>query len=378
MPVVNVTINGKKIQAQMGQTIIQAARENGIEIPVLCDHPALPPEGACRLCLVEIERQRSLQPACTFPVTEGLVIHTHSPKVMEARKFTLELLVSDHPLDCMTCDATGNCLLQDLAYEYGVKGDRYAGLQHKYPIDDPNPFIQVDRNKCILCRRCVRACNFINGVEAISVFYRGFNAHIGFGPDSTMQDSPCEFCGSCVAVCPTAALYPKMSLGTGRPWQVKKVRTVCSYCGVGCQLELHVRDNKIVKVEGVWDGPANHGFTCVKGRFGYDYVNHPDRLTKPKVRRYLLEDGGPLRETDDGGNLIPSSVLRRSSEWVEVDWDTALDIVAKKLRATRDTHGGDSIGILTSAKCTNEENYLMNKLTRQVIGTNNIDHCARL
>jgi predicted molibdopterin-dependent oxidoreductase YjgC len=365
MPIANITINGRKIQAQMGQTIIQAAHEAGIEIPVLCDHPALPPEGACRICLVEIERQRSLQPACTFPVTEGLVIYTHSAKVMEARKFTLELLISDHPLDCMTCDATGNCLLQDLTYEYEVKGDRYAGLQHKYPIDDPNPFIQVDRNKCILCRRCVRACNAINGVEAISVFYRGFNAHIGFGADSTMQDSPCEFCGSCVAVCPVGALWPKMSLGKGRPWQVKKVQTICSYCGVGCQLVLHVRDNQIVQVEGAWDGPANHGFTCVKGRFGYDYVNHPDRLTRPKVRKYLL-DGRP--KTKDGGG----------GEWVETDWDTALNITAAKLRETRDTHGGDSIGVLTSAKCTNEENYLMNKLARQVLGTNNIDHCARL
>lgn len=365
MAVVNITINGKKIQAQVGQTIMQAAREAGIEIPVLCDHPALPPEGACRICLVEIERQRSLQPACTFPVTEGLVIHTHSPKVMEARKFALELLVSDHPLDCMTCDATGHCLLQDLTYEYGVKGDRYQGFQHKYPVDDPNPFIQVDRNKCILCRRCVRACNTINGVEAISVFYRGFNTHIGFGADSTMQDSPCEFCGSCVAVCPVGALWPKMSLGKGRPWQVKKVQTVCSYCGVGCQLVLHVRDNQIVQVEGAWDGPANHGFTCVKGRFGYDYVNHPDRLTKPRVRKYLL-DGRP-KTKDEGG-----------WDWVETDWDTALDIVAKKLRETRDTFGGDSIGVLTSAKCTNEENYLMNKLARQALGTNNIDHCARL
>ena len=370
MAIANITINGKKIQAQTGQTILQVARDAGINIPVLCDHPALPPEGACRICLVEIENQRTLQPACTFPATEGLAIHTHSPKVMEARKFALELLVSDHPLDCMTCDATGDCLLQDLAYEYGVKGDRYPGYQHHYAVDDPNPFIQVDRNKCILCRRCVRACNYINGVEAIGVVYRGFNAHIGFGADSTLQDSPCEFCGSCVAVCPTAALYPKMSIGKGRPWQLKKVQTTCSYCGVGCQLVLEVKDDphgassQIVKVEGAWDGPANHGWTCVKGRFGYDYVHHPDRLTKPQVRQYLLE--GRVRKQWSRGELV------------EVEWDVALDIVAEKLRETRDTFGGDSIGVLTSAKCTNEENYLMNKLARQVLGTNNIDHCARL
>lgn len=359
-----ITIDGQKIQARYGQTILQAAREHGIVIPVLCDHPALPPEGACRICLVEIERQRTLQPACTFPVSEGLVIHTHSPKVIEARKFSLELLISDHPLDCMTCEATGNCLLQDLAYEYGVTGDRYQGEKHHYPIDTSNPFIVVDRNKCILCRRCVRACTYINGVEAISVFYRGFNAYIGFGADTTMQDSPCEFCGSCVEVCPTGALWPKMAIGKGRPYQLESVQTVCTYCGVGCQIALQVRDNRIANVVGVENGPVNQGFTCVKGRYGNDFVHHEDRLTRPRVRKYLLEGG--RREGKERG------------EWIEVDWETALDIVVRKLIETRDTYGSDSVGLLTSAKCTNEENYLMNKLARQIIGTNNIDHCARL
>lgn len=385
MAFVNFTINGKKVQAEAGQTILQAARQAGIEIPVLCDHPALPPEGACRICLVEIERQRSLQPACTFPATEGLVVHTHSAKVMEARKFTLELLISDHPLDCMTCDATGNCLLQDLAYEYGIKGDRYHGKQHHYAIDDPNPFIQVDRNKCILCRRCVRACRDINGVEAISVFYRGFDAYISFGADTVMAESPCEFCGSCVAVCPTAALWPKMSIGKGRPWQTRRVKTTCSYCGVGCQIELVVKEkdgkggsSHIIGVESAWDGPANHGWTCVKGRFGWDYVHHPDRLTKPRVRRYLLDGGPKPFEAVQQDALKRPLTTDPSWEWVETDWETALDLTANKLRQIRDTSGPDSVGVLTSAKCLNEENYLMNKLARQVIGTNNIDHCARL
>ena len=395
MAFVNLTINSIKVQAQMGQTILQAARQAGIAIPVLCDHPALPPEGACRICLVEIERQRSLQPACTFPVSEGLVIHTHSSKVMEARKFALELLISDHPLDCMTCDATGVCLLQDLAYEYGIKGDRYHGKQHHYAVNDPNPFIQVDRNKCILCRRCVRACSQINGVEAISVFYRGFDAYISFGADTVMAESPCEFCGSCVAVCPTAALWPKMSIGKGRPWQTRRVKTTCAYCGVGCQLELVIKDNHIIGVDSAWDGPANHGWTCVKGRFGWDYVHHPDRLTKPKVRRYLLEGGAKPFEAVKLGGLKPSlpaeevgkasqeeglkPVLQSDPawEWVETDWETALNLTASKLRQVRDTCGPDAVGVLTSAKCLNEENYLMNKLARQVIGTNNIDHCAR-
>lgn len=360
---INITIDGQNIQTETGKTILDVANEAGIHIPVLCHHPLLPPEGGCRICLVEIEKQRSLQPSCTFPATDGLAVHTRSPKVFEARKFVLEMLLSDHPNDCMTCDSTGSCVLQDLIYEYGVEPDGYPGLKHQYPIDDPNPFIQVDRNKCILCSRCVRACSYVNGVDAISVVFRGFKARIAFGADSSMEDSPCEFCGSCVEVCPTAALYPKLSIGKGRSWQTEKVRTVCSYCGVGCQIDLEVKDNKIIRVDSAWDGPANHGWTCVKGRFGYDYVHHPDRLKQPKVRKYLL-DGTPR----DGGR----------GDWVEVDWNTALEITSRKISEAKKYHGADSIGVLASAKCTNEENYLMNKFARQVVGTNNIDHCARL
>jgi predicted molibdopterin-dependent oxidoreductase YjgC len=273
----------------------------------------------------------------------------------------------------MTCEATGNCLLQDLAYEYGVEGDRYEGTKHHYSVNDPNPFIQVDRNKCILCRRCVRACREINGVEAISVFYRGFSAYIGFGADSHMADSSCEFCGSCVEVCPTGALWPKLSIGKGRPWQVERVQTTCPYCGVGCQIILEVKDNKIIKVDSAWNGPANKGWTCVKGRFGWDFVHHPDRLTHPKVRRYLLEGKSKPKPADRHPEIAGDSW-----EWVETDWNTALDLSARKFSHAGSKHGPESIGILTSAKCTNEENYLMNKLARQVIGTNSIDHCARL
>jgi len=381
MAVVNITINDQKISAQMGQTIYQAAAAAGIDIPVLCHHPALPPEGACRVCLVEIDKVRNLQPACTYPVTEGMVVHTASTKVMDARKFALELIISDHPLDCMTCEATGDCRLQDLAYAYGVKGTEFeGGRQHHYAIDDPNPFIQVDRNKCILCRRCVRACNYVNGVEAISVVYRGFNAKIAFGADSTMEDSPCEFCGSCVEVCPVAALWPKMSVGKGRPYQTRQVETVCSYCGVGCKLILHVKGNEIIRVSGA-DGAANHGFTCVKGRFGYDYVNHTDRLPKPLVRRYLLEGkpkshaGEALHATSLSGN---GHTPNPDMEWVETSWDQALDLVARKWVATKQTHGREAFAALCSARCTNEENFLAAKLTRQLMETHSVDHCARL
>jgi predicted molibdopterin-dependent oxidoreductase YjgC len=381
MAPVNITVDGHKILAQAGQTVYEAAAAAGVEIPVLCHHPALPPEGACRVCLIEIEKQRNLQPACTYPVTEGMVVNTRSPRVMEARKFALELIVSDHPLDCMTCEATGDCRLQDLAYEYQVKDDAFGnGRKHSWPIDDPNPFIQVDRNKCILCRRCVRACNYVNGVEAISVVYRGFNAKIAFGMDSTMEDSPCEFCGSCVEVCPVAALWPKQSIGKGRAYQLRQVETVCSYCGVGCKVILHVKGNEIVKVTGA-DGAANHSFTCVKGRFGYDYVNHADRLQRPLMRRYLVEGGAKPslhRPNNGNGQGDYSRTPNPAADWVEVSWDQALDTVARKLAQTKEAHGGDAFAALCSARCTNEENFLMMKLTRQVLQTHNIDHCARL
>ncbi len=367
------TLDGKAIRAEEGQTILQAARMHDIYIPILCDHPALPPEGACRICLVEVEGQRALHPACTYPVSEGLVVHSNTERVRAARKFNLELLISDHPLDCMTCEAAGDCLLQDLAYEYEVTEDLFQGTRHHFSVNDPNPFIEVDRNKCILCRRCVRACSEINGVEAISVFYRGFSAYIGFGADSSMDNSPCEFCGSCAAVCPTAALWPKLSKGQGRPWQVERVQTTCPYCGVGCQLVLEVKDNRIVKVDSAWDGPSNHGWTCVKGRFGYDFVHHPDRLQKPLVRKYLLDGkkkpAAGKRQPEKEGNPW---------QWVEVEWEQALSITAEKMVQARDQSGPNSLGFLTSAKCLNEENYLMNKLARQAIGTNSIDHCARL
>jgi predicted molibdopterin-dependent oxidoreductase YjgC len=354
MATFNITIDGRKITAQEGQTILQAAKAAGIKIPALCNHPALKPIGACRVCLVEVARQRTLQPACTFPVMDGMEVKTHSPQADDARRFVLELLLSDHPLDCMTCERTGSCELQDLAYEYGLKESRFPGIQHAYEIDRSNPFYVRDYNKCILCRRCVRACDEINGVEAIGTVMRGFSTKIGTAFDGPMQDSPCEFCGMCVEVCPTAALVPVMRQGKGRPWEFERVATTCAYCGVGCQFYLEVKDGKIVQVASKWDAPANHGWTCVKGRFGWDFVHHPDRLTKPLVRR---AKGGPLEE---------------------VEWDEALDLVASRLKAIKAESGPAAFGAFTSAKCTNEENYVLQKFTRAVMGTNTVDHCARL
>ena len=354
MNTVNITINGQKIQAKAGQTILEAATSAGIKIPVLCHHPALEPIGACRVCLVEVARQKTLQPACTFQATEGMEVSTNSPKAEEARRFVLELILSDHPLDCMTCERAGNCELQDLAYQYGLKETRFPGVQHDYPVDSTNPFYERDYTKCILCRRCVRACDEINGVEAIGVIQRGFSVKIATPFDGLMQDSTCEFCGMCVAVCPTAALLPQLAKGKGRTWEFEKVATTCPYCGVGCQFYLNVKDGRIVQVSSKWDAPANHGWTCVKGRFGWDFVHHPDRLTRPLIRR---EKGGELEEAT---------------------WDEALDLVATRLSEIKKEQGNAALGVLASAKCTNEENYAIQKFSRAVIGTNNVDHCARL
>jgi predicted molibdopterin-dependent oxidoreductase YjgC len=352
MVMLNLVINGRRISAEAGSTVLQAATGAGINIPTLCDHPALASIGACRMCLVEIKGQRTLQPACTFPITEGMEVQTHSAGVMDARRFILELLLSDHPLDCMTCDSTGSCELQDVMYEYGIKQTRFPGEQHAYAVDDPNPFIQRDYNKCILCRRCVRACAEINGVEAIGMVWRGFRSKPGTAFDGKLEDSPCEFCGMCVEICPTGALMAKQALGKGRTWQLNKVRTTCPYCGVGCQLDLYSRDNTVVKVTSHWGVPPNEGATCVKGRFGLDYINHPDRLTQPLIKK--------------DGKFEPAS------------WDEALDLVADKLVETKKKYGGDAIAVLSSSKCTNEENYILQKFTRAVLETNNVDHCARL
>jgi formate dehydrogenase major subunit/formate dehydrogenase alpha subunit len=228
---------------------------------------------------------------------------------------------------------------------------------------DPNPFVWVDFNKCILCTRCVRACAEVQGRFVWGVARRGAEARIVAGAEATMLEARCESCGACAAYCPTGALADKMSIGAGPP--DRKVTTTCAYCGVGCQFDLNVKDNRIVRVTSSPDAPVNGMALCVKGRYGYDFVHHPDRLTKPLVRRYLLDDG----RRPAGGSR---------GEWAAVDWDTALDLTARKLRAARAAHGPDSVGVLASAKCLNEENYLLNKFARQALGTNNLDHCARL
>ena len=402
---INLTINNKAITAPDGATILEAARANGIEIPTLCHHPDLTNVGACRMCVVSVERARALQTACTTPVFEGMVVDTMSPEAVETRKFVLEMLLTDHPNDCMVCEVNGDCELQDLVYDYGVKWPEPNGnRRHDYEIDpDPNPFVFIDRNKCILCGRCIRACNEIQNRDIWSFAYRGFETKLVAGADQFMLDAGCESCGACVAYCPVGALQDKMSLGLGRVNQVEKIRTTCSFCGVGCNFDLNVRNGKIVKVTSTREAPVNGMALCVKGRYGYDFVHHPDRLTRPMVRAKWL-DAAQMEERVGNGEwaIFSEAQQRRASltyqrasgnghsetrnpkseispdTFIQTDWDTALDTVARKFTQVKADHGGDAFALLASAKCTNEENYIFNKFTRQMLATHSIDHCARL
>ena len=363
MTMLTITIDHKQVEVPEGSTVLDAARAANVYIPTLCDDPLLEPFGACRLCVVEIEGYRGLPTACSTPAAEGMEVRTYSATIEANRRTTMNLLLSDHPLDCQHCVSNMRCELQDVAAFVGVREQPFQGERRAYDIDESNPFYGRDLEKCILCGKCVRACDELQGRQAIHFGYRGFATKITTPYDMPMWDSTCESCGRCVDMCPTAALYDKAALKAGLP--TGETRTICTYCGVGCGLVLETRDGKIISTRGDRENSVNQGHTCVKGRYGWDFIYHTDRLKKPRVRRYLIEN----KEKRIKGNAW---------DWIETDWDTALDITAKKLRETRDAYGSDTIGVLTSAKCLNEENYLMNKLARQVIGTNNIDHCARL
>jgi len=388
---VTLTINGERVTAPKDSTILEAARSAGIYIPTLCHHPDLSNVGACRMCVVEVEGSRGLQTACTTPVRDGMVVQTETETVRQARKFTLEMLLSDHPNDCMTCEANGDCELQDLAYDYGVEWSEHGGARHSYDINpDPNPFILVDRNKCILCGRCVRACQEIQNRDVWNFANRGFETKLVAGADQLMLDADCESCGHCVAYCPTGALFDKMSLGKGRANQVEKVRTTCAYCGVGCNFDLNVRNGEIVRVTAAEDAPVNGVSLCVKGRYGYDYIHHTDRLERPLVRAKWLEDveeqveSGAWSIYDDAGDDAiteegpAGEATLTPDSFIETDWETALDLTARKFADVKAESGPDAFAMFASAKCTNEENYLFSKFTRQLMMTNSIDHCARL
>jgi predicted molibdopterin-dependent oxidoreductase YjgC len=325
--------------------------------------------------VVEVENARTLLASCATPAASGMKVQTESPPVVEARKQIITLLLSSGNHNCAVrgsdgqewtnfqlrvqdedssdelCPVWGDCRLQDLAYRYQVSGEAFPATPTQYPMETVNPFIVRDFSRCIQCGRCVQACNDVQVNNAISFGYRGPHSKIIAAGDRALKDSDCVFCGECVQVCPVGALVEKSVRYTVRPWETRPVRTTCSYCGVGCQMDLHVKDNRVVKISGA-DTVPNHGSLCVKGRFGFDFIASDQRLTTP-----LIKENGNHREAS---------------------WDEALDLVAERLTGIRDTHGGDTIGMLTSARITNEENYIAQKFTRAVIKTNNVDHCARL
>jgi formate dehydrogenase alpha subunit len=358
-------IDGRTVDVPSGQTVLEAARTAGIIIPSLCYHPDLSVDGSCRLCLVEVEQMPGQVAACALPVSEGLVVRTETPALAESRRFVLEMLLRRYADAGYAAGDRHETEFQHWVRRYGARLPEGVQPTPRYTVNsDPNPLVWVDLNKCILCTRCVRACEEVQCRFVWGVGYRGDGARVIAGLDTTLLDARCESCGACVAYCPTGALDDKMSVGLGRPDRV--VATICAYCGVGCGLGLNVRAGRIIRVTSDPDAPVNGLALCVKGRYGYDFVHHPERLARPRVRRYLL-DGGTKHAGSGTGQ-----------DWVEVGWDAALDLVARKLAAVKRESGADAVGVLASAKCTNEENYLPQKFARQVVGTHNVDHCARL
>lgn len=361
--VITLTIDGRKVEARGGATVLEAALDAGIYVPSLCYEPKLKPYGACRLCVVEIEGMPGLVTSCTAPATGGMVVRTDTQWVNESRRITMELIMANHHGDCLTCHKNQDCELLRITRYLGVEQEHFDRLRkstHLLPIDRSHPAFDLDPNKCVLCARCVRVCHEIAGVGAIDLAFRGPSAKVSTFGDKPIVESICESCGECVATCPTGALVTKHEKEA-----THEVRTICPYCGVGCSIYLGVRGNEIVSLRGDEESPVNQGGLCVKGRFGYDFFNHPERLTKPLIRKE-----GRGKDVTGAGTL--QEVFREAS------WDEALEVVARKLSQVETDHGSDSIAVLSSAKCTNEENYVLQKFTRCVLGTNNVDHCARL
>jgi len=340
------TIDGVEVTANKGDTILKAALEHDIYIPHLCYHPDLKPFGGCRLCMVEIQG-KGLTISCKAPVEAGITIITESPQINKVRRIATELLIVNHEGDCLECSKNSECELQNVAGYLGIEEERLSRLKRtnrKFPVDDSNPFFSRDFNKCILCGICIRTCDEIQGVGAIDFAFRGPDTKVSAMKDKPIVESECVSCGECVVRCPVGALIPKT---TQRP--AREVKSICSYCGCGCGIKLGIRGDVIVGVQGDVDNQASKGRLCVKGRFGIaEFVHHPERLTSP--------------------------FIRKNRKLEEASWDEALELVARKLKG----YTPDEVVVIASAKCTNEENYVMQKFARAVLGTNNIDHCARL
>ncbi len=360
MTTANLTIDGQKVEVAQGATVLEAAQNAGIYIPTLCHDPDLEPYGGCRLCIVEIEGLRGLVPSCTTRVTNGMKVLTETDDIARTRRMTAELLIADHPQDCLSCSSNQNCELQKVAAYLGVDNIRLGRSVRDIEKDKSNPFFTRDMQKCVLCARCVRACREVRRIEAIDVAFRGYDSRISPFGDSPILQSICTSCGECVDRCPTGAL----SANAEALPPTKSVKTICPYCGCGCGLSVGIRAGKVVHSRGDRDNEVNRGSLCVKGRFGMDFIHAKDRLKTPLVRKE-----GQCRNREgavEGG------------EFREATWEEALDLIAMRFAEIKDKHGPKTLAGLASAKCSNEENYLMQKLVRVGFGTNNIDHCARL
>ena len=377
---VELTIDGKRILTNPGTTVLEAALASGIDIPRLCHHPALSVSGGCRLCVVKVDGQPNPTPSCGLACENGMSIETQNTELTSLRREIIDLFISEHPLDCVTCDKSGACLLQKYAYEFDITKTSHEFEISKPIYQDDNPFFIRDHPYCILCGRCVRVCDEIVGARAIDFAGRGFECHIATPFDEPLKDSTCVFCGNCVQVCPTAALMPVSRMGKGREWELDRVKTICGYCGVGCQIEYGLKDGEILYAQSTPEAPVNGEFLCTKGRYGWDFVTAPERLTSPMIRRDLAYELGFTNEPWKLPQKSPLSIRKPKIEdsHIPVDWETALDLTARKLADNVKAHGSDSIMGLASARCTNEENYIFQKFFRLGIGTNNIDHCARL
>jgi formate dehydrogenase major subunit len=352
---VSIEIDGLPTAVPAGTPILRAAREAGIAIPKLCATDNLKPFGSCRLCLVEIEGRKGYPASCTTPAEEGMKISTQTPALATLRRNVMELYISDHPLDCLTCSANGDCELQDMAGAVGLRDVRYGfdGENHlDAPVDASNPYFQFDASKCIVCSRCVRACDEVQGTFALTIEGRGFGSKVSASASEAFIDSECVSCGACVQACPTATLMEKSVVEHGQPEH--KVITTCAYCGVGCSFQAEMKGDQVVRMTPWKDGQANHGHSCVKGRFAWGYASHRDRVLKPLVRESTSEP------------------------WREVEWEEAIRFAADRFKAIQDEHGVKAIGGITSSRCTNEEVYVVQKLVRAAMGNNNVDTCARV
>lgn len=352
---VTLEVDGIEVSVPEGTSVMRAAAEAGIQIPKLCATDSLEPFGSCRLCLVEVEGRRGYPASCTTAVDNGMKVHTETPKLADLRRGVMELYISDHPLDCLTCSANGNCELQDMAGVVGLREVRYGydGENHLHDAkDESNPYFSYDPSKCIVCNRCVRACEETQGTFALTIDGRGFGSRISAGQMEPFLESECVSCGACVQACPTATLMEKSVIWMGQPEH--SVITTCAYCGVGCSFRAEMKGDKVVRMVPDKDGKANHGHSCVKGRFAFGYATHPDRITKPMIREKITDP------------------------WREVSWEEAISYAASRFKELQAKYGRYSIGGITSSRCTNEETYLVQKLVRAAFGNNNVDTCARV